>query len=315
MKTSRSARSALAPHTVYYDLRGFGGERMWIIPMPFAGTRADMIASAKSLQSRVWGGSHSHAGSLLIATDAGGRPRWRISPNLAVVEDISPVEGDRIAVTLAPGRSRKSAATRPAVKRNATFVLTGGLSGLASFSPTNHRGAPVQGRVTPPGERPGMPKDTYAADVWVGAQFPHRVPGWSDQRGWGLTMGDSVYDQRSHSAIQRAVARAYAAIDKGLGINVLTTVRKVEPNRYTVTASIDGGPSMVLQLHRADSGSREEWYFDIRRPPSGLSRDDHRSLVAALILGVERAIRRSHTRKSALTKTRFVALEDLYERL
>lgn len=304
----------LAPRTVYYDLRGFDGERMEVLSERFAATRADIVAAAKRLQSRVWGGRHTHAGSMLIATDSRGKPRWRISPNLAVVDDITPSASGDIAATLAPSLPRTS--KRAAHKRNTEggARLEGALSGFDSFSATNHRHMPVQGWLTYPGERPDSRLGPYQANVRIGAKLPRGVMGWRAWPSLGLVMEDPVFDRRMDHATSRAIARAYAAIDKGLGVGVHTSVRKVAPKLYTIRVSIDGGPSVSIDL-KGHSGSREEWQFDMRRPPSGVSRDDNRSLVAALILGIERAIRRSHTRKTALTSTNFVALADLYGRL
>lgn len=111
-------RTSLAPRTVYYDLRGFGGERMEVLSERFAATRGDIVAAARRLQLRVMGGRHTHAGSLLIATDSRGLPRWRVSPNLAIVEDIAPSAAEGIVATLAPALPLTPRARRAPAKRN-----------------------------------------------------------------------------------------------------------------------------------------------------------------------------------------------------
>lgn len=181
------------------------------------------------------------------------------------------------------------------------------------FSPVSHRRHIVQGYVVDPASYHGVAKPgMWSAEVAVEATGLAPIKGWTYRPGFGLSQDATIYDRRDDHARSRVIARGYAAIDKGLGIPVRTTTRKTAPGQYTITVSIKDGPSVTIRLQRADvsgrSGSREEWRFEMRNPPSRVSRDDNRSLAAALIIAIENAMAKSHRLKSTLTDTNFDAL-------
>ncbi len=93
IKRNRTARrnGAAAPNVVIREACDRDGVVLGHLVASHDGTPEGIVAAARRATARMFDAfaDASNVNSRIIATDAGGRLRWRVSPNFAVIEELA----------------------------------------------------------------------------------------------------------------------------------------------------------------------------------------------------------------------------------
>ena len=84
-------RIATAPNVVIREACGRDGIVLGHLVASHDGTPEGIVAAARRATQRMFAAfaDASNVSSRIIATDATGRPRWSVSPNFAVIEELA----------------------------------------------------------------------------------------------------------------------------------------------------------------------------------------------------------------------------------